>query len=106
MAATTCCCLEARPELSTASDGRTLAMSYGSRLILARLDAWNRIESATPIHSIHISQRGGFGRALLAAEDAGLPALGYVVGYARLQKALGEALASSQTMLRRRCQRR
>ena len=91
--------LEARPELSTASDGRTLAMSYGSRLILARLDAWNRIESATPIHSIHISQRGGFGRALLAAEDAGLPALGYVVGYARLQKALGEALASSQAML-------
>jgi 2-octaprenyl-6-methoxyphenol hydroxylase len=91
--------LEARPELGTASDGRTLAMSYGSRLILARLGAWNRVEPATPIHSIHISQRGGFGRALLAAEDAGLPALGYVVGYARLQKAMGEALASSRATL-------
>jgi 2-octaprenyl-6-methoxyphenol hydroxylase len=91
--------LEARPELGTASDGRTLAMSYGSRLILARLGAWKRVEPATPIHSIHISQRGGFGRALLAAEDAGLPALGYVVGYARLQKALGEALASSRARL-------
>ncbi len=91
--------LEARPELGTASDGRTLAMSYGSRLILERLGAWNRIEPATPIHSIHISERGGFGRALLASEDAGLPALGYVVGYARLQKALGEALASSGATL-------
>lgn len=91
--------LEARPELGAASDGRTLAMSYGSRLILERLGAWNRVEPATPIHSIHISQRGGFGRALLAAEDAGLPALGYVVGYARLHKALGEALASSGATL-------
>jgi 2-octaprenyl-6-methoxyphenol hydroxylase len=91
--------LEARPELGAASDGRTLAMSYGSRLILARLGAWKRVEPATPIHSIHISQRGGFGRALLAAEDAGLPALGYVVGYARLQKALGEALASNRATL-------
>jgi 2-octaprenyl-6-methoxyphenol hydroxylase len=91
--------LEARSELDTASDGRALAMSYGSRLILARLDAWKRVEPATPIHSIHVSQRGGFGRALLAAEDAGLPALGYVVAYARLQKTLGEALASSRATL-------
>jgi 2-octaprenyl-6-methoxyphenol hydroxylase len=91
--------LEARSELSTASDDRTLAMSYGSRLILERLGAWSRVEPATPIHSIHISQRGGFGRSLLAAEDAGLPALGYVAGYARLQKALGEALASSRATL-------
>ena len=88
--------LEARPELHTASDERTLAMSYGSRLILERLGSWHRVEPATPIHSIHISQRGGFGRALLAAEEAGLPALGYVAGYARLQKALGEALALSR----------
>ena len=91
--------LEARPELGTASDGRTLAMAYGSRLILKRLGAWNPVEPATPIHSIHVSQRGGFGHALLAAEDAGLPALGYVVGYARLQKGLGEALASSRATL-------
>ena len=91
--------LEARPELGTASDGRTLAMSYGSRLILARLGAWNHVEPATPIHSIHISQRGGFGRALLAAHDAGLPALGYVVGYARLHSAMGEVLVSTDATL-------
>lgn len=91
--------LEARPEVNTASDDRTLAMSYGSRLILERLGIWNRVEPATPIHSIHISQRGGFGRALLTAGDAGLPALGYVTGHARLQKALGEALGSSRATL-------
>lgn len=91
--------LEARADLNTASDERTLAMSYGSRLILERLRAWERVESPTAIHSIHISQRGGFGRALLAADEAGLPALGYVVGYRRLQKALGEALAMSRATL-------
>ncbi|HKQ23496.1 MAG TPA: FAD-dependent oxidoreductase [Burkholderiales bacterium] len=91
--------LEARPGLGTASDGRTLAMSYGSRLILARLGAWKRVEPATPIHSIHISQRGGFGRALLTAEDAGLPALGYVIGHAKLHRAMGEVLASAQATL-------
>jgi len=91
--------LEARPQLGAAGDGRTLAMSYGSRLTLQRLGAWSRVEPATPIRSIHVSQRGGFGRALLAAEDVGLPALGYVVSYGRLQKALSEALATSGTTL-------
>ena len=91
--------LEARPQLGAAGDGRTLAMSYGSRLTLERLGAWARVEPATPIRSIHVSQRGGFGRALLAAEDVGLPALGYVVSYGRLRKALSEALATSGTAL-------
>jgi 2-octaprenyl-6-methoxyphenol hydroxylase len=74
-------------------------MSYGSRLTLERLGTWTRVEPATPILSIHVSQRGGFGRALLAADDVGLPALGYVVSYGRLQTALGEALASSGATL-------
>jgi 2-octaprenyl-6-methoxyphenol hydroxylase len=74
-------------------------MSYGSRLILERLGAWSRIEPATPIHRIHVSQRGGFGRALLAANEADVPALGYVVRYTRLQQALGEALAASSATL-------
>jgi 2-octaprenyl-6-methoxyphenol hydroxylase len=91
--------IEARPGLGTSSDGRTLAMSYGSRLILERLGGWNRVEPATPIRSIHVSQRGGFGRTLLTAEEAGLPALGYVVRYSRLQQALADALAICQATL-------
>ncbi len=91
--------LEARPDAGDSSDARTLAMSYGSRLILERLGVWSQIEPVTPIESIHISQRGGFGRTLLSADEVGLPALGYVVGYARLQQAFGKALGSEHTTL-------
>jgi 2-octaprenyl-6-methoxyphenol hydroxylase len=47
---------------------------------------------ATPIRTIHVSQRGGFGRAVMTAAEAGLPALGYVVSYAALQAALADRL--------------
>lgn len=87
--------LEARPRGEAQADARTLAMSHGSRLILERLQAWSRIDTPTPIRTIHVSQKGGFGRALLHADDAGLPALGYVVDYAGLHRALSEALAGS-----------
>jgi 2-octaprenyl-6-methoxyphenol hydroxylase len=91
--------LEARPDAGDSDDARTLAMSYGSRLILERLGIWSQIEPVTPIESIHVSQRGGFGRTLLSADEAGLPALGYVVRYARLQQAFGKAIESEHTTL-------
>ncbi|MBI3528606.1 MAG: FAD-dependent monooxygenase [Betaproteobacteria bacterium] len=91
--------LEARPDAGNSNDARTLAMSYGSRLILERLGIWSLIEPVTPIESIHVSQRGGFGRTLLSADEAGLPALGYVVRYARLQQAFGKAIGSEHTTL-------
>jgi 2-octaprenyl-6-methoxyphenol hydroxylase len=69
-------------------DPRTLALSYGSRLILERLGVWDDVTPATPIASIHVSHRGAFGRAALSAAEGGLPALGYVVPYAALQRAL------------------
>lgn len=68
-------------------DARAIALSYGSRLILERLHAWSGIP-VTPIATIHISQRGGFGRTLIRAEDLELPALGYVANYDNLQKSL------------------
>jgi 2-octaprenyl-6-methoxyphenol hydroxylase len=91
--------LEARPAGDTGADVRTLAMSYGSRLILERLGIWAQIEPATPIESIHVSQRGGFGRAVLSVADTDVPALGYVVRHARLQQAFGQALAASSATL-------
>jgi 2-octaprenyl-6-methoxyphenol hydroxylase len=69
-------------------DRRSIALSFGSRLILERLDVWRSLPAPTPIESIHVSQRGGFGRALLHAADARLPALGYVVAYADLSDTL------------------
>lgn len=76
-------------------DRRALALSHGSRLILERVGAWSGLRGPTAIESIHVSQRAGFGRALLTAGDAGLPALGYVAPYAALHAALRERLDAS-----------
>lgn len=91
--------LEARPDAGSSADVRTLAMSHGSRLILERLGIWSKIEPVTPVEAIHVSQRGGFGRTLLSANEAGLPALGYVVRYAGLQQVFAAALPSRRTTL-------
>lgn len=66
---------------------RPLALSHASRLILERAGAWGEL-SPTPITSIHVSQQGGFGRTRMSADDAGVPALGYVVDYGALLDAL------------------
>lgn len=83
-----CVILEARAANVPATDARTLALSYGSRLILERLGAWPAIEAVTPITSIHVSQRGGFGRTVLEAADVGLEALGYVAPFSATHSAL------------------
>ncbi len=67
---------------STAAD-RPIALSHGSRLILERLGLWQGLP-ATPIHHIHVSQRGGFGRTVITAADHGIDALGHVVSYREL----------------------
>jgi 2-octaprenyl-6-methoxyphenol hydroxylase len=80
--------IEARAAATPASDERPLALSYGSRLILERLGIWDALAPATAIARIHVSQRGRFGRAVLSATEASLPALGYVVDYAGLVSVL------------------
>ena len=82
--------LEARE--SSANDPRPLALSHGSRLILERLKIWSAVKTPTPILNIHVSQRSGFGSSRLTAQEADVPALGYVVSYAELQSALQQAL--------------
>lgn len=85
--------LEARSQGASHQDQRALALSYGSRMILERLGLWQELESAaTAINSIHISQRGSFGRSLLKAEDHGQESLGYVLSYGALCRALDNAL--------------
>jgi len=86
--------LEAQPA-DARVDTRTLALSYGSRLILDRLGVWDKIEAVTPITRIHISQRGALGMARLSAEEVKVPALGYVLPYATLTAALKQALADA-----------
>ena len=78
-----------------ASDPRALALSHGSRQLLERLDAWNPA-AGTAIKSIHVSQRGGFGRARITAEDYAIPALGYVMRYRDLLNTLHARLCAQQ----------
>lgn len=86
--------LEAQPADARA-DTRTLTLSHGSRLILERLGVWDRLHGVTPITRIHISQRGALGVARLAAEEIGVPALGYVLPYAELTAALKQMLGDA-----------
>ena len=75
-----------------AASFRPIALSYASRLILERLGAWQGL-AVTPIETIHVSERGAFGRARLDAADASVPALGYVADYASLARVLRERVA-------------
>lgn len=52
-------------------DARSLALSKASLTLLKTLGAWPQMSAyATPIKTIHISERGRFGRALLKAPEA------------------------------------
>jgi 2-octaprenyl-6-methoxyphenol hydroxylase len=76
---------------------RPIALSYGSRLILERLGAWNSVRS-NPIQTIHVSQQG-FGKTVMRCSDYGLPALGYVTAYSELVAQLaGRTSASAQSL--------
>ncbi len=82
---------EARPGVSF--DGRTLALSHASRECLEEAGAWPAAD-ATPIASIHVSQRGGPGRTVIEASEQGLPALGYTVAFGKLEASLAKRLGA------------
>ena len=88
--------LELRKKNAAHSDKRALALSYGTKLILENLGIWRLLEKKiTSIQSIHTSQKNSFGRTLLSAEENNLPALGYVVSYGDLSKALEDPINQS-----------
>lgn len=89
------CVLEARPANAASNDARALALSYGSRLLLARLGIWDVLRDVSAIRTIHISQKQSFGRTLLRAKELNVTELGYVLPYPALQDALTDALQHS-----------
>ena len=93
------CVLEARPANAASNDARALALSYGSRLLLARLGIWDGLHDVSKIRTIHISQKKSFGRAVLRAEELNVPELGYVLPYPALQGTLDQALQHSNTTM-------
>ena len=96
--------LDARAAGETPRGDRSLALSHGARLIFERIGVWGALaatpDAATPITRIDVSQAGGFGTMQLTADEQGIPALGYVVSYRALQRALDAALARTPVALR------
>jgi 2-octaprenyl-6-methoxyphenol hydroxylase len=61
-------------------DGRTTAVSYGSRLIFERLGIWNKVEhAAEPIFDIRVFERGSPWAVYYNHRDVGGVPMGYIV---------------------------
>lgn len=86
-----------RPLAAQGGDPRALALSEGARQLLEQLQAWPA-RAATPIETIHVSQRQGFGRTLIDRKEYALPALGYVVRYRDLAAALAARLPAASVL--------
>jgi 2-octaprenyl-6-methoxyphenol hydroxylase len=70
-------------------DDRTVALSYGSRVIFESMGLWSLLEGRVEaIETIHISDRGHFGVTRLHHDEEGVEALGYVAE----NRVLGEVL--------------
>ncbi|MEC4720211.1 UbiH/UbiF/VisC/COQ6 family ubiquinone biosynthesis hydroxylase [Noviherbaspirillum sp. CPCC 100848] len=85
--------IDAKTAGQAAADPRSIALSYGSRQILDEVGCWP--VAADPIHQIHVSRRGHFGRTLIERDAYGLPALGYVARYGTLVSSLAKAAGSA-----------
>lgn len=78
--------IDAKPVEQAVHDPRSIAISHGSRMLLEQAGAWP--VAATPIHEIHISRRGHFGRSVMDRTEHQLDALGYVARYGDLVRTL------------------
>lgn len=87
--------VEAVPRAAPAQpsfDDRSTALSRSTQRMFQALGLWNEIvAAATPITSIHVSDRGRFGLAHIDATEQGVEALGYVV----INRVLGGVLQAA-----------
>ena len=94
--------LEARPfgqPGQPSYDERTIALAYGSKRIFEGLGIWSCIEeSATPIKSIHVSERGRFGVARFLSAEEDVEALGYVVPSRSIGRCLYQTLLTQHNV--------
>jgi 2-octaprenyl-6-methoxyphenol hydroxylase len=80
-------------------DDRAIALASGTQRIFSGMQLWDRFElEATPIHRIHVSDRGNFGFTRMDRAEEGLPALGYVVPARVIGRVLGDALRASEAV--------
>ena len=84
------------PEYSAATPGdpRALALNHGSAMLLKNLGAWPNTGLAT-METVHVSQQGRLGRALIEASQLHVPFLGAVIRYDTVVRALHDAVERS-----------
>jgi 2-octaprenyl-6-methoxyphenol hydroxylase len=87
--------LEARESEINTTDPRALALSYGSRLLLQRLGAWQTLRDVSAIKVIEITQKNYPGHTTLRAEELDVSEMGYVLPYTSLHAALQQSLRQS-----------
>ncbi|NOX09691.1 MAG: 2-octaprenyl-6-methoxyphenyl hydroxylase [Gammaproteobacteria bacterium] len=80
-------------EAQPSYDDRVIALAQGTQRILASMGVWHYMAAGvTPIHHIHVSDRGRFGFTHLDRQQEGVDALGYVAPARVLGQALNQYL--------------
>ncbi len=80
--------------LNPAFDGRTTAISFGSRRVIEAAGAWDALaEDACPIRDIQILESGSPTLLEFLVEDVGEDAFGWIVENRNIRKSLYETLA-------------
>lgn len=78
-------------------DDRVIALAHGTQRLFSAMQLWDRLEAeATPIHRIHVSDRGHCGFTRMEREEEGLEALGYVVPARAIGQLLGEVVQGQE----------
>lgn len=85
--------IDGKPLEQACRDPRSIALSHGSTQILEETGCWP--VAADPIHQIHVSRRGHFGRTVIDRDEYRVAALGYVARYGTLVAALSAAAAQA-----------
>ena len=84
--------IEAVPRSASAQpsfDDRSTALSRSTQRMYEAMDIWSDVvDAATPIHHVHVSDRGRFGFAHIDADEQKVEALGYVI----MNRVLGDFL--------------
>jgi 2-octaprenyl-6-methoxyphenol hydroxylase len=80
-------------------DDRAIALAHGTQRIFSSLGLWSGMENdVTPIHRIHVSDRGHCGFTRMDRAEEGLPALGYVVPARVLGQVLGNVARDDEAV--------
>jgi len=80
-------------------ESRTIALSHGTRRIYEAMGVWSLLSPyCTPIKHIHVSDKGRFGMTRIHADEQHMPALGYVLQVAEVNRLLSEKLKDYPTI--------